>query len=80
MSDRDTGFVVELQRVGVRLQPCPFCGKIFGVGCMDNYAIPKHECIPSKEWKREIRKLKRLLKPLLEKSNAKKQKKQKKSK
>jgi len=58
--------------VGFRIQACRFCGKLFGVGAMDHYAIPKHDCTPpTKEWAREMRRLKRLFKQVMEQKNKK---------
>ena len=64
--------------IGARIECCPRCGKLFGVGAMNDYRIPKHKCKPTKDFEKRMEKTLKLLKTILKTRKMKTRKKRKK--
>ncbi len=60
---------MEKATVGAVMKTCPGCGRQFATGATDNYRIPEHKCILTKEFKK---KMEEILGPLLTKKSEKK--------
>lgn len=42
--------------IGIRIERCLGCGKSFGISA-PHWIMPKHECKPTKEWKKELKRI-----------------------